>query len=180
MNSVVQKIDRWLSGIEYVLIGGLTLLALTIGTLQVFLRYSFNTGYTWSEEAFTLCTIAAMLFAGSRAVRDDQHVRVELVPLLVSPKVGKVLRLIAHMATLLLCAYYAYAGLLYAQFTYQIGSTSPNSGTPDWVIYCIVPVTLGMFALRYVIRIYRVLRDEDIDTTHGFSAGLTPKSEPAP
>jgi TRAP-type C4-dicarboxylate transport system permease small subunit len=180
LNGVVQKIDRWLSAIEYVLIGGLTLAALTIGTLQVLLRYSFNTGYTWSEEAFTLCTIAAMLFAGSRAVRDDAHVRVELVPLLVSPKVGKVLRLVAHMATLLLCAYYAYAGLLYAQFTYQIGSVSPNSGTPDWVIYCIVPATLGLFALRYVIRIYRVLRDEDIDTTHGFSTELAPKSVPAP
>jgi TRAP-type C4-dicarboxylate transport system permease small subunit len=83
MNAVVQRVDRWLSVIEYWLIGGLTLLALTVGTMQVVLRYAFNSGFTWSEEAFTLCTITAMLFAGSRAVRDDQHVRVELVPMLV-------------------------------------------------------------------------------------------------
>jgi C4-dicarboxylate transporter DctQ subunit len=169
MNAVIGKIDRWLSGIEYVLIGGLTLIALTVGTMQVFLRYALNTGFTWSEEAFTLCTITAMLFAGSRAVRDDQHVRVELVPLLVSPKVGKVLRLLAHMITLLLCAYYAYAGLLYAQFTYMIGSVSPNSGMPDWITFTIVPVTLGLFTLRYVIRIIRTLRDEDIDSVHGIA-----------
>jgi TRAP-type C4-dicarboxylate transport system permease small subunit len=169
MNAVIQKVDRWLSAIEYWLIGGLTLIALTVGTMQVFLRYALNTGFTWSEEAFTLCTITAMLFAGSRAVRDDQHVRVELVPLLVSPKVGKVLRLIAHMITLLLCAYYAYAGLLYAQFTYMIGSVSPNSGTPDWIVFSIVPVTLGLFTLRYVIRIIRALRDEDVDTMHGIA-----------
>jgi C4-dicarboxylate transporter DctQ subunit len=178
MNAVLNKIDRWLSAVEYVLIGGLTLVALTVGTMQVFLRYALNTGFTWSEEAFTLCTITAMLFAGSRAVRDDQHVRVELVPLLVSPKVGKVLRLVAHMITLLLCAYYAYAGLLYAQFTYMIGSVSPNSGMPDWVVFSIVPITLGLFTLRYVIRIIRTLRDEDIDSVHGIPADA--KVEPAP
>lgn len=178
MNAVIQKVDRWLSVIEYWLIGGLTLIALTVGTMQVFLRYALNTGFTWSEEAFTLCTITAMLFAGSRAVRDDQHVRVELVPLLVSPKIGKVLRLIAHMITLLLCAYYAYAGLLYAQFTYMIGSVSPNSGTPDWIVFSVVPVTLGLFTLRYVIRIIRALRDEDVDTVHGIAPEA--QVEPAP
>jgi TRAP-type C4-dicarboxylate transport system permease small subunit len=180
MNAVIDKIDRWLSVIEYVLIGGLTLLALAIGTVQVILRYAFNTGFVWSEEAFTLCTITAMLFAGSRAVRDDAHVRVELVPLLAPPKLGRVLRLIAHMVTLLLCAYYAYAGLLYAEFTYQIGSVSPSSGTPDWVVFGIVPVTLGLFTLRYVIRIIRTLRDEDVETVHGFSSELTTRPEAGP
>lgn len=169
MSAVIDKIDRWLSVIEYWLIGGLTLIALTVGTMQVVLRYAFNTGFTWSEEAFTLCTITAILFAGSRAVRDDQHVRVELVPLLASPKIGKVLRLTAHTVTLLLCAYYAYAGLLYAQFTYMIGSVSPNSGMPDWIVFSIVPVTLGLFAVRYVIRIIRALRDEDVDIVHGIA-----------
>jgi C4-dicarboxylate transporter DctQ subunit len=176
--NAVNAIDRWLSAIEYWLIGGLTLIALTVGTLQVFLRYALNTGFTWSEEAFTLCTITAMLFAGSRAVRDDQHVRVELVPLLASRKVGKVLRLLAHMVTLLLCAYYAYAGLLYAQFTYMIGSVSPNSGMPDWIVFSVVPVTLGLFTVRYVIRIIRTLRDEDTESVHGIAPEA--QVEPAP
>ncbi len=178
MNAVIGKVDRWLSAIEYWVIGGLILIALTVGTMQVFLRYALNTGFTWSEEAFTLCTITAMLFAGSRAVRDDQHVRVELVPLLASRKVGKVLRLLAHMVSLLLCAYYAYAGLLYAQFTYMIGSVSPNSGMPDWVVFSVVPVTLGLFTLRYVIRIIRALRDEDTESVHGLDTASV--MEPAP
>ncbi len=180
MNFVIQKIDDWLSAIEYVLIGGLTLLALAVGTMQVVLRYAFNSGFTWSEEAFTLCTITAMLFAGSRAVRDDQHVRVELVPLLASPKVGKALRLFAHMVTLLLCAYYAYAGLLYSEFSYMIGATSPNSGMPDWITYIIVPVTMGFFTVRYVIRIIRTLQNKDIQTTHGLTTELAPELESTP
>lgn len=165
--TVINKIDRWLAAVEYAVIGTMTLLALVIGTMQVILRYGFNTGYPWSEEAFTMATIIAMLFAGSRAVREDRHVRVELASLIVSHKVGRVLRLIAHMATLLLCAYYAYGGLLYVQFTHQMGSVSPDSGTPDWVIFSLVPLSMSLFVLRYIIRIILVLRDEDVDATHG-------------
>jgi TRAP-type C4-dicarboxylate transport system permease small subunit len=126
----VRTIDRVLAAVEYACIGGLTLLALALGTMQVVLRYAFNTGFDWSAEAFTLTTIAAMLVAGSRAVREDKHVRVELAALMTSHKVGRVLRLLAHLATLLLCAYFAWCGVLYVQFTKMIGSVSPDSGTP--------------------------------------------------
>jgi TRAP-type C4-dicarboxylate transport system permease small subunit len=175
--TVLNRIDRWLAAVEYVVIGVSVLLALTIGTMQVVLRYGFNTGYPWSEEAFTLSTIIAMLFAGSRAVREDRHVRVELASLLASPKVGRVLHLVGHMAMLLLCAYYAYGGLLYVQFTHQMESVSPDSGTPDWIVFSLVPLTMGMFVLRYIIRIVRVLRDEDVIATHGLAADVAHQPE---
>ncbi|MBO0751711.1 MAG: TRAP transporter small permease [Bradyrhizobiaceae bacterium] len=173
----LDKIDRWLAAIEYLVIAGAVLLALVLGTMQVVLRYAFNTGFPWSEEAFTLSTIIAMLFAGSRAVREDRHVRVELVFLLVSSKAGRVLRLIAHAATLLLCAYYAYGGLLYVQFTYEIDSVSPDSETPEWIIFTLVPLTMALFVLRYVIRIVRLLRDEDVDVTRGVRGDGLPQAE---
>jgi C4-dicarboxylate transporter DctQ subunit len=177
---VVRKIDRALAAVEYACIGGLTLLALALGTMQVVLRYAFNTGFDWSAEAFTLTTIAAMLVAGSRAVREDKHVRVELAALMTSHKVGRVLRLLAHLATLLLCAYFAWCGVLYVQFTKMIGSVSPDSGTPDYVIYSLVPLTMGMFVIRYVIRIILVLRDEDVESVHGLSDEIETARRSAP
>jgi hypothetical protein len=45
-------------------------------------------------------------------------------------------------------------------------------------VFSIVPVTLGLFTLRYVIRIIRALRDEDIDTVHGIAPEA--QVEPAP
>jgi C4-dicarboxylate transporter, DctQ subunit len=177
MATVLDKTDRWLAAVEYAVITVATLVALALGTMQVVLRYGFNTGFPWSEEAFTLSTIIAMLFAGSRAVREDRHVRVELVFLLVSSKAGRVLRLTAHAATLLLCAYYAYGGLLYVQFTYEIDSVSPDSGTPDWIVFSLVPLTMSLFVLRYIIRIVHLLRDEDVDATRGLPANALPQAE---
>ncbi|MBX6426517.1 MAG: TRAP transporter small permease [Variibacter sp.] len=170
MSSLLGRIDRWLSAVEFVATGGLIVLALAIGTVQVVLRYVFNMGYPWSEEAFMLCTITAMLFAGSRAVREDKHVRVELLPLLVSPPMRRVLRIAAHFVTLALCAYFAYAGLLYVAFAYSIDTVSPASGIPDWVVYSLVPLSMGLFVVRYVMRLVLALRGEDIETAHGLPA----------
>jgi len=176
---VLSAVDRSLAAVEYVVIAAATLVALGLGLTQVVLRYGFNTGFPWSEEAFTLATITAMLFAGSRAVREDRHVRVELVFLVVPPRAGRVLRLIAHAATLLLCAYYVYGGLLYVQFTWDIGSVSSESETPDWIVFSLVPLTMSLFVLRYVIRIVRLLRDEDVDV-HGLPRDGLPGQEPRP
>jgi C4-dicarboxylate transporter DctQ subunit len=166
MAETLSRIDRALSIIEFWLIAGFTLAALLVGTLQVFLRYALNYGFPWSEAIFTLCTIIAMLFAGSRAVRDDQHVRVELLAMVVSPAVRRVLTLAAHGMALALCAYFAYCGFLYVRFAHMIDTASPDTGIPDWITYLLVPVVMGLFAVRYVIRIIRAWRGEDIDIFH--------------
>ena len=53
--------------------------ALVVGTSTVVARYVFNTGVTWSDQAFVKFTIWAALIGASRAVRDGLHVRVDLI-----------------------------------------------------------------------------------------------------
>lgn len=180
MARVLGALDSGLAAVEYAVIAAATLLALGLGLMQVVLRYGFNTGFPWSEEAFTLATITAMLFAGSRAVREDRHVRVELVFLVLSPRAGRAVRLLAHAATLLLCAYYVYGGLLYVQFTWDIGSVSSESETPDWIVFSLVPLTMGLFVLRYVICIVRLLRGEDVDAHARLPRKALPDGEVRP
>jgi len=63
------------------------------------------------------------------------------------------------------------------QFTYEIGSVSPDSETPDWIVFSLVPLAMGLFVLRYVIRIVRLLSGEDVDATHGLPADGLPQPE---
>ena len=64
-----------------------TSVALLMGCLQVIFRYVFNWGVTWSETAFVISTIVAMFIAGSRAIRDDQHISVDVFVLLFRKKI---------------------------------------------------------------------------------------------
>jgi C4-dicarboxylate transporter, DctQ subunit len=170
LDSGLTVIDRVVHFIEFVGIVTMTLGALFLGVLQVVLRYVFNTGIHSIEAFFVLATVTAMLFAGSKAVGDDKHVRVDLITAHVSRPVRAVLNILAHFFALALCGYYLYCGLLYVGFLQTIEAVSIETGLPDWMIFMLVPVSMGMFAIRYVIRIIRAFRDEDIGLDHDSKA----------
>lgn len=164
------RLDRALGVIEFGLVSFFTLAALGLGVTQVVLRYVFGTGLAWSETAFILLTIAGMLFAGSRAVAEDRHVRVDLLFLVIPDRLRRRLILSSHIVTGLLCAFFALCGALYVRFVHMIGTVQVDTGIPDWVVYLLVPITMGAFALRYVIRIVRAVRGEDEVMPHALPA----------
>lgn len=174
MKAVMGLVDRALSSLESFLIIVFTTAALALGVTQVVLRYVFNTGLPWAETIFVLLTVAGMMFAGSRAVRDDKHVGVDLVPNLLPPRPRRFASLASLAVSLALCAYFAYCGARYAGFLHMIDSVSPATGIPDWIIYMLVPITLGAFSLRYVMRIVQVLRGEPAPHHHGIGTPPSP------
>jgi C4-dicarboxylate transporter DctQ subunit len=155
----MQRVDDALSALESALIGGVTLLAFVIGAGQVMLRYVFNTGFEWSEGWFVMLTVAAMLMAGSRAVREDAHVRMDLLAQHVGPGARKALTLFAHACTLALCLYFAVAGYAFVTFSYEMETVSPETGVADWMVWLIIPFTMGAFCLRYLLMMLDVWSD---------------------
>jgi TRAP-type C4-dicarboxylate transport system permease small subunit len=155
-------LDKALAAVESVGMLVLTLTALAIGIMQVVLRYVFNTGISWSEGVFITFTIWAMLLAGSRAVRDGLHVRVDVGIRLLPERFKRAAELIALIVPLILCGFFFYAGFLYTEFVYGFGTISPEARIPDWVIYGCVPVTMAAFVLRYLILIVRWGRGEPL------------------
>ncbi len=158
MSRMFELIDRACSRVEAVVILGGMAVALLIGTAQVVLRYVFNAGFHWSEAFFVLFTVMAMLFAGARAVRDDRHVRVDVVSMLLPRRPKLAMRFVADLVAFALCGYFFYCGLRYVLFLNQMGTISPETELPDWIVYLLGPVTLGLFALRYIQALARTAR----------------------
>jgi C4-dicarboxylate transporter, DctQ subunit len=158
----VETLDKALAAVEAAGIVVLTLTAFAIGVMQVVLRYVFNSGISWSEGVFITFTIWAMLLAGSRAVRDGVHVRVDVGIRLLPAPLQRAAELVALIAPLILCGFFFYTGLLYTQFVFSLGTVSPEAQLPDWMIYGCVPVTMAAFVLRYLILIVRWRRGEPL------------------
>lgn len=170
MRRMLDKLDSALSGVETLAVAALSIAALMLGTAQVVLRYAFNTGFTWSEAIFVLLTVAAMLLAGSRAVRDDGHVRVDLLPQVLPRPARTALRLLRYAVSLALCGFLAWAGVKYVLFTRSMGIVSPASELPVWVTYLLVPLAMGLFALRYVMLLLREAGGEETGRRDGHDA----------
>lgn len=165
-------IDRVLDICEQGLIASLTIAALALGTMQVFLRYVFETGFHWNEAVFVLCTVTAMLAAGVRAVREDAHVRVDLINMLVPKRTAKLFDILAYFVSFSLCVFYAYCGYLFVSFAKLMDTASPETGFKDWVVFSIMPTMMAAFALRYILKIrVAVLEKNTPDAAAPIDAG---------
>jgi len=159
-------LDKALAYVETGVIVLLSTVALGLGVMQVVLRYVFNTGFPWNEAVFVTLTIWAMLFGGSRAVRDGVHVRVDVLAVILPRAGARILDLIGMLASLALTSFFFYCGIQYTRFVHQMGIRDIETSIPDAVTYGIVPVAMAAFAIRYVILIVEWVRNPDAGTLH--------------
>lgn len=167
----LKLLDHLFSYIEGLMISTLAILALISGVLQVVLRYVFNSGFHWNEPVFMALTIWAILFASSRAVRDHVHVRVEFFVEILPRPLAHFMGLLSYLSSLLLTSFYFYCGLNYVRFLNAMGIVDLVTGMPDSLAYSIVPIAMGMMALRYVLLIVELFRNPG--SQHGDNPILT-------
>jgi TRAP-type C4-dicarboxylate transport system permease small subunit len=151
--TMLRRLDDILERIENLLVIVMFSVAFLLGVLQVFLRYVFAIGFHWNEAVFVTLTVSAVLIGGSRAVRNGYHARVELIATIMPERVVFGCNLVALVSALLLSAFYSYCGYLYVIFVNSMGITDMDSGIPDAITYSIVPLTMGLFVIRYFIKI---------------------------
>lgn len=152
--SISNSLDELLHKIEKYLLGFFIIFALVVGALQVFFRYALNLGVPWSETVFVMSTIFAMFIAGSRAIKEELHIAVDVFALTLPKKIQFILKKICYLAFLLLCLYYFYAGYKYTKFSFDFEVVNPELGLPEWVFYAILPFAMIFFVLRLLIKIF--------------------------
>ncbi|GLQ35082.1 hypothetical protein GCM10007939_13650 [Amylibacter marinus] len=151
---MLKKFDGLLSVIETWFMVSLFLLGLALATLQVVLRYVFNTGIHWLEAGLVTALIWAMLFGAVRAVRDGFHPRVDLVPSLASPKVRAVLNFIGIGSAFALSTYVLIDAVFYAKFINMINVLHPELEIKMVYPFLIVPIMAALMTLRYALVLY--------------------------
>lgn len=124
--------------------------ALIVGTSQVVARYVFNTGVTWSEQAFVKFTIWACLIGASRAVRDGLHVRVDLLLDRMPPATRRPFEIAGLLINIAFCAVLLYAAIGYTEFLMMIGTRNVDSGIEEWIAFLVTPLFLALMCVRYV------------------------------
>jgi C4-dicarboxylate transporter, DctQ subunit len=154
--------DRALTRFENVIMCGAFVGAFSVGTMQVILRYVFNTGFIWTEFALVTLTIIAALAGGSRAIPAGIHIRISLF----TDKLPRRLRLVVDLISLTITIVYSvligYFGYLYVEFLQRTGAVSIQSGVPLWIVYGIVPLMMVLFVLRYLQRLVQLLRHGEV------------------
>jgi TRAP-type C4-dicarboxylate transport system permease small subunit len=154
MNQFITKLENFL--IVVCMLG-----ALGIGTIQVVLRYVFNTGMVWIELTVVTLTILGALVGASRAIVKDVHIRITMLTDQLPFSVQRYFEVAAIVVALIYSVFLAYVGLLYVQFLHMMGTVSAEADIPVWIIYSIVPFCMVLFIYRYFQCLPRAWKAKD-------------------
>lgn len=149
MLQIWDKLERWIIGI-------LGAAALVICLWQIVGRYiSTDLALAWGEELSVYVIIWAALLSASSLVREDGHVRADLVIRLLKPVQQRWIEVFNCVVAVVFCAGLAWYGYLTAYDAYDIGEKSMTAlAFPMWLYYAALPTTAALMFIRYVIRLY--------------------------
>ncbi|MGB6008663.1 TRAP transporter small permease [Castellaniella sp.] len=143
-------INRCLDRIESFAMIVFMLVATFVAIIQVIARYVFNNSLYWSEETVLYALIMMSFLTCSMGVRYAAHICVEVLPLMVGPRMARVLQYLANVLGLMFAGVLVYYGARLAINTLNMNQLSPAMRIPVGYVYMVIPVSGACMGLRYL------------------------------
>lgn len=151
----------------------LLLSAMTLLTFaQVVARYVFNSGFVWALEVTTYMFAWLVLIGISYGVKVGFHIGIDAVVKLLSPRLQRLVGLLAAMLCLV------YAGILligsyrYVDTMHMLGVEAEDIAVERWLLAVILPIGFFLLGWRLVEMAWRILRGEQADLLGDEAAGV--------
>lgn len=146
--------------------GLLIVVGLAIIFYGAFMRYVVNSPITWAEEISGFMIVWGALLGASVALRDEYHIRVELLYAAVPNRVKQCIDVFATAIGIVYSIFLFYTGLSLVLFNYKIKALSMDMQIPMWFVYICLPLAGALLLVRY-IKLFieaclRLIRNEEI------------------
>lgn len=156
MHNVARLLDRAETGFT----GLLALAAICLTVNESLLRFiSPGSLPDWSAEVTVYCIGWAVMLCASRLVRENSHVRVEMLVESLSPRTQRMAELFTCIVGVIVSAGLIFAGLKMVEFARMLGEQSDSSiHFPMWIYYAAIPAGFLLTGGQYAVRFVQILR----------------------
>lgn len=134
--------------------GGMIFIGLTLLLVQVIMRYFLGMSTTWQDEAARYFIIWGVLLGSTVAIRDNQHIKVDIFYQLFNELGRKIINLISNFFVLLFLIILIVYGFLLVKDKFLTGQNS-HIGVELYFIYLILPLSGIFMAIRTIEKIVR-------------------------
>ena len=150
--------------LEKIIMIPLFLGGMCISFYGVLARYIFNSPVHWIEEIFSLFLVWAILIGFSTALKNNNHIALDLLYTFLSEKWKLVVDMFGYIIGLFFSLFFFYYGFLTVIQLYKVGGVSLDAKLPFWIISLILPLT-GMFLfLAYLDKIIQTIKSRSKDS----------------
>lgn len=155
----MERLKRAYAAFEDYLSGGLLFLGLSLIMVNVILRYFFGKPQSLIDEFSVYFVIWGILIGLGVALRNDHHIKVDMVYNLLPLKAKRVVSLFAYTLGLTFCFLYTAYGMKLVNSYLISGQKSTDSQFPLWIVNVVIPVSGIMFAVRFVDKISQMFKN---------------------
>lgn len=147
----------WWDRIERLAIGVIGAAALAICLWQIVGRYISNDlALPWGEELSVYMVVWAVFLTASALVRDDGHVRADLLLRTMAPERQRWVEVFNCAIAVIFNAGLTWYGWLLTADSFDLGEVSNTMlRFPLWIYYACLPTGAALMTLRYAARLYR-------------------------
>jgi TRAP-type C4-dicarboxylate transport system permease small subunit len=149
--------------IEEVLCMTSTLFLILFLSVQVVLRYIFNTGLAWSEELSRISFIWVVYASISYTAKFDKHIRVTIIIGLFHEKVQKYILTVVDAIWLAMNILIVYQGVLYIFRLFEFPFVSQTMGFNLVYAYFIIPIGFSLQSFRILMNMISRLKTDVVD-----------------
>lgn len=155
---------RFLEKLEEAVIS-LILVAMTLLVfVEVILRFFFNTGLLWSQEATLHMSAWLVLFGMSYGVKKGAHIGVDVLVESLPVAGKKIAGLIAVAASLAYATLLGYGGWVYLAKVKMIGIELEDMPIQKWVAHSILFIGMVWLGWRLIVLAWNTIKGD----AHGF------------
>ena len=130
-------------------------LAVCVG-LEVVMRYFFGAPTRWVIEFSEYALLWIAFLAGAWILRQEGHVRVEMLTEMLSPRAQKILHAITSWLGAAVCAVFCYVSTVYLIRIIESGEMLFKSVPIErWTVVAVIPPGLALMAIQFVRRAFR-------------------------
>ena len=127
-------------------------------TADIVLRNTLATGFAWSNEVTEYALYIITLFTAPWLLRRGQHVRIDMMLMLVPPRVAWICEAAADIIGLAASLVLIWYGTVMTVQSARLGSiTIKNLVFPEWWLLAPLPVCFALLALEFVFRFHRLM-----------------------
>lgn len=149
--------------LEDIAAGSLLFLGVTVIFYGVIMRYVFNDARSWVDEVSQYMIIWGTLIGTSVALRNDHHIKVDMVFDKLTRKTKYFVTLFAHAVGVSFGLFVLYYGAGLVNFTHISGQLSTDVGIPLYMVYSILPLMGFLLTLRFCVKLYEAIIDKNRD-----------------
>ncbi|EXJ14676.1 TRAP transporter small permease [Imhoffiella purpurea] len=136
----------------------LLLVAMTLLVfLEVILRFVFNTGLTWGQEATLYLSAWFVLFGVSYGLKVGAHIGVDAFVRLFPPLGQRLISVLAILLSLGYCGLFIYGAWIYLGKMHRIGIELEDIPVQIWIARSILLVGLVFLSIRLLLLLWSVV-----------------------